>query len=95
MDDVLGVIALSGARRVTRHPEPAAGARRSPAQLVVLLHEQGTEPGGGGDDGTRQPAGPRPDHEHVAGSLRRWFGRRPEVTPELRALVISDLEARH
>jgi len=24
--------------------------------------------------------------------FERWFGRRPQVTPELRALVIADME---
>jgi shikimate dehydrogenase len=26
--------------------------------------------------------------------FRRWFGVEPEVTPELRALVVNDIEAR-
>jgi shikimate dehydrogenase len=31
-------------------------------------------------------------HQAVPG-FERWFGRRPEVTPELRAMVVADLEA--
>lgn len=31
-------------------------------------------------------------HQAVPG-FQRWFGRRPEVTPELRALVVADLKA--
>jgi shikimate dehydrogenase len=31
-------------------------------------------------------------HQAVPG-FERWFGRRPRVTPELRALVVADLEA--
>ncbi len=33
-------------------------------------------------------------HQAVPG-FERWFGRRPEVTPELRALVVADLGAKH
>jgi shikimate dehydrogenase len=32
-------------------------------------------------------------HQAVPG-FERWFGLRPEVTPELRALVVADIEAR-
>lgn len=32
-------------------------------------------------------------HQAVPG-FERWFGRRPQVTPELRALVIADMEER-
>jgi shikimate dehydrogenase len=31
-------------------------------------------------------------HQAVPG-FERWFGRRPEVTPELRALIVADLDA--
>lgn len=31
-------------------------------------------------------------HQATPG-FERWFGRRPEVTPELRALIVADLEA--
>lgn len=33
-------------------------------------------------------------HQAVPG-FERWFGRRPDVTPELRALVVADLGAGH
>lgn len=33
-------------------------------------------------------------HQAVPG-FERWFGRRPEVTPELRAMIVADLEASH
>lgn len=33
-------------------------------------------------------------HQAVPG-FERWFGHRPEVTPELRALVVADLGAKH
>jgi shikimate dehydrogenase len=31
----------------------------------------------------------------AAPSFERWFGRRPDVTPELRALVEEDVRAAH
>jgi shikimate dehydrogenase len=31
-------------------------------------------------------------HQAVPG-FRRWFGVTPEVTPELRALILADIEA--
>jgi shikimate dehydrogenase len=31
-------------------------------------------------------------HQAVPG-FQRWFGRRPEVTPELRAMIVADLES--
>lgn len=33
-------------------------------------------------------------HQAVPG-FERWFGKRPEVTPELRALIVADLGAKH
>ena len=33
-------------------------------------------------------------HQAVPG-FEHWFGKGPEVTPELRALIVDDLEARH
>ena len=32
-------------------------------------------------------------HQAVPG-FRRWFGVTPEVTPELRALILADIEGR-
>lgn len=32
-------------------------------------------------------------HQAVPG-FERWFGRRPEVTPELRAMIVADLDAK-
>ncbi|TIV95290.1 MAG: shikimate dehydrogenase, partial [Mesorhizobium sp.] len=31
-------------------------------------------------------------HQAVPG-FERWFGRRPEVTPELRRMIVADIEA--
>ena len=33
-------------------------------------------------------------HQAVPG-FEKWFGRRPEVTDELRRIVVADLEAAH